>query len=661
MKRLANNFICAAAMMLAAAVAFSACTPQDEKVTPKVEVSQNEITSESAGETYDITVTSNVAWNAQIANKDTWVTVKPASGQAGETAVKVTVKKNNSDAQRETSITFTGETATATVAVKQFGKDVVTIDKNTYEVTPAGGSDAVKVTANTEWTATVSEGADWVTVAPATGAAGETTATVTVAANETSAARTAKVTFTAGSATAEYTISQEAVSVTLSKSSIADAGEGKTEAINVTANAAWTAASNAEWVTIAPASGAAGVTEVAVTVAENSTEAAREAKVTFTINENVTAELTVTQAFVAQAGKVEINISDITATKAKITCTPDPLTGFTYYYYYLPKYEADILCPTDEEKIDFLVQAINDALAQYAGALTWADVVAAGVAEDTFTGLDPLTEYYAVAFGVDADGNVTSKLYKTEFTTKDLNPALKQWIGTWNLTASDAYHLLKDGTEGLAGKPVTKTITIGTSSIFDLELGENDLIISGLSYTDYLPLYTNTSTGEVIPIEAIANVQTNGDLYLMNGVETLMYGKYGLLTWRALSYIEMGADSGWYPVGGEYPGYTLKFGADKTTATGTPYSGKIQSGETFTVGFYDVVLADGNNISILFTDNTTGALSGNWTLTKVQSEPTAAPKSMKIETKLAKEMKIKENNLVMNLNSSYLYKSVQAR
>ena len=661
MKRLANNFICAAAMVLAAAVAFSSCKPQEQKVDPKVEVSQNEITSESAGETYDITVTSNVAWNAQIANKDTWVVVKPASGEAGETAVKVTVKKNNSDAQRETSITFTGETATATVAVKQFGKDVVTIDKNTYEVTPEGGSDAVKVTANTEWTATVSEGANWVTVAPATGAAGETTATVTVAANETAAARTAKVTFTAGDAKAEYTISQEAVSVTLSKNSISDAGEGKIETVNVTANAAWTAVSNAEWVSIAPASGATGVTEVAVTVAENSSEVAREAKVTFTINENVTAELTVTQAYVAQAGKVEINISDITASKATITCTPDPLTGFTYYYDYLPKEIADILYPTDEEKIDFIVQAINDLLAQYAGQVTWADVVTEGVAEDTFTGLDPLTEYYAIAFGVDANGNVTSKLYKEEFTTQDINPALKQWIGTWNLTASDAYHLLSDGTEKLTGKPVTKTITIGTSSIFKLALGENDLIISGLSYTDNLPLYTNTSTGEVIPIEAIANVQTNGDIYLMNGVETLEYGDYGMLTWNTLSYLDMGADSGWYRIGGTYPAYTLKFGADKTTATGTPYSGNIKSGEAFTVGFYDVMLVQGTSASILYTDDTTGALSGNWTLTKVQGEPTAASKSLKIETRFAKEMKIKENNLVKNLNSSYLYKSAQVR
>ena len=658
MKRLANKFICAAAMALAAAVAFSACTPQDEKVTPKVEVSQNEITSESAGETYDITVTSNVAWNAQIANKDTWVTVMPASGQAGETAVKVAVKKNNSDAQRETSITFTGETATATVAVKQFGKDVVTIDKNAYEVTPAGGSDVVNVTANTDWTATVSEGADWVTVAPATGAAGETTATVTVAANETAAARTAKVTFTAGDAKAEYTISQEAVSVTLSKSSIADAGEGKIEAINVTANAAWTAESNAEWVSIAPATGAAGVTEVAVTVAENSTEAAREAKVTFTINENVTAELTVTQAFVAQAGKVEINISDITATKAKITCTPDPLTGFTYYYDYLPKYEADILFPTDEEKIDYIVQAINDVLARYEGTLTWADVVAEGVAEDTFTGLDPLTEYYAIAFGVDANGNVTSKLYKEEFTTQDLNPALKDWVGTWDVTTTHTYYRENGGKSGQEATPTTRRITIGTASAgFGIELEEDQLIVAGLSYTDALGLF-----GEGSQLETIGTVNANGQLALKNEFE--IYDatdlEIGVFTW--MGYCKAEDNSGNYVTRGGYAPYTLAFGADKTSGTGTPGKGQWEDGVGFTVEYYDMfIFTTTGGISSYYSQPGYGILSGNWTLAKVQGEPTAASKSPKIETRFAKEMKIKENNLVMNLNSSYLYKSAQAR
>ena len=657
MKRLANKFICAAAMVLAAAVAFSSCKPQEQKVAPKVEVSQNEITSESAGETYDITVTSNVAWNAQIANKDTWVTVKPASGQAGETAVKVTVKKNNSDAQRETSITFTGETATATVAVKQFGKDVVTIDKSAYEVTPAGGSDAVKVTANTEWTATVSEGADWVTVAPATGAAGETTATVTVAANETSAARTAKVTFTAGDAKAEYTISQEAISVTLSKNSISDAGEGKTETVNVTANAAWTAASNAEWVTIAPTSGAAGVTEVAVTVAENPSEAAREAKVTFTINANVTAELTVTQAFVAQAGKVTIQVTDITASKATVTCTPDPLTGFTYYYDYLPKEEADLLLPTDEEKMNYLVQSINEQLPQY--GLTWADVITEGKETYTFKGLAPLTSYYAVAFGVDANGNVTSKLYKTEFTTQDLNPALKEWVGTWTVTSEKTAYQEKGGRDGILDEPTTRTITIGTESAgFGIAVEEAELIVAGLSYTDGLEFF-----GPGVKLETVGTVTSKGNLELKNGFVSFDATSADMGEFTFLGYSWSEAMKDYVVVSGNYPPYTLSLGTDKKTGTGTPYSGMLSNGADFSVVYYDMFSVDAaGGISSFYSDPTYGgALAGNWTLTKVQGEPTAAPKSMKIETKVAKEMKIKENNLVKNLNSSYLYKSAQAR
>ena len=657
MKRLANKFICAAAMALAAAVAFSSCKPQEQKVAPKVEVSQNEITSESAGETYDITVTSNVAWNAQIANKDTWVTVKPASGQAGETAVKVTVKKNNSDAQRETSITFTGETATATVAVKQFGKDVVTIDKSAYEVTPAGGSDAVKVTANTEWTATVSEGADWVTVAPATGAAGETTATVTVAANETSAARTAKVTFTAGDAKAEYTISQEAISVTLSKNSISDAGEGKTETVNVTANAAWTAASNAEWVTIAPTSGAAGVTEVAVTVAENSSEAAREAKVTFTINANVTAELTVTQAYVAQAGKVTIQVTDITASKATVTCTPDPLTGFTYYYDYLPKEEADLLLPTDEEKMNYLVQSINEQLPQY--GLTWADVITEGKETYTFKGLAPLTSYYAVAFGVDANGNITSKLYKTEFTTQDLNPALKEWVRTWTVTSEKTAYSEKEGRDGIFDEPTTRTITIGTESAgFGIAVEEAELIVAGLSYTDGLEFF-----GPGVKLETVGTVTSKGNLELKNGFVSFDATSADMGEFTFLGYSWSEAMKDYVVVSGNYPPYTLSLGTDKKTGTGTPYSGMLSNGADFSVVYYDMFSVDAaGGISSFYSDPTYGgALAGNWTLTKVQETPAATPQSMKIQTKVAKEMKIKENNLVKNLNSSYLYKSAQVR
>ena len=645
--KLFNAAVKASAFMVAAVIAFSAC---EKKVDPSVEVTPAEVTSDAAGTSTDVTVKANVAWTAVAADK--WVTVSPAEGVAGDTKVTVTVKKNNSEDARETTVTFTGEGVIATVAVSQFGKDVVSIDKKTYAATPAGGSDAVKVTSNTDWTAASS--ADWVTVTPAEGAAGETAATVTVAPNATADAREAKVTFTAGEAKAEYTVSQEAVSVAVSQSTVNVAGEGAEATVTVTANAAWTATASADWVTVDPIEGEAGAVEVTVTADANETEADRTATVTFAVNEDVKAVVTVNQAFVKPTGKVVITVPTVTSSTATVVCTPEPLTGFTYYFDLLPKDQADILFASDAEIIDYWMSYLEELLATY-GA-TWAQVLSEGVDQYEFTGLSPLTGYYAVAFGVDASGNVTSGLYKTEFTTADVNPAIKEWIGTWTVTSSDTFHSTKAGEEGLTGQSTTKTITIGTESVFELACSESELIIAGLSYTDDLPLYSYTSSGEPIPMETKATVDGSGNLKLINGQEVMEYGDYGMITWVGNSYIESMA--GWYMINGSYAPFTLKLGADKVSGTATPYKGKISTGDEFVTNYYDIKLMSANGGgSSFYTDDTTGALAGTWTLTKVVEETGAASKMLVKKSKAEKNIHAsqKKANFMKTFNSKALF------
>lgn len=808
MKRLENSFFSAAvkasAFIVAAMFAFSACQPKEEVVDPKVEVSQSEITSEAAGASFDVTVTSNVDWIAEIENNDKWVTVEPAEGKAGETKVTVTVKKNNGDNARDTKITFKAETATAEVSVDQFGKDNIAIDKTAYEATPAGGTDAVKVTTNNNWTATVSEGASWVTVAPASGEAGEATATVTVAAYEGAEDRTATVTFAAGDAKMDYTVTQKGVSVVLSQTSWSVESAGAEAKVKVTANAAWTAASSAEWVTVVPASGEAGEVEVTVTAAKNLVEEARNATVTFTANENVKAEYAVSQAamapvvlnnqyaytaagaevlpvdikskfitfegndiwgvlapeegvteetvetaneyvmfyvaesavatllggqanevdlttvpegaikigliknenavveftkaaditsgtikfnvsatevvidiemvmpdnskflantsfapeaFVKPVGTVKITVPSKTATKADLVFTPDPLEGFTYYWDIIDKEIADILYPSDQDIIQFFVNDVNEDLAEYAGVYTWANVIDEGVVEYTTTGLEPLTEYYAVAFGVDAEGNVTTGLFKTTFTTEDLNPALKEWVGTWNVTSEQTWDKSKE-TPGLTDTPTERTITIGTSSVFGLEVDEEtDLIVAGLSYTDGMPLFNGG-----IQLETVGSVNKDGQLELVNGLEAFDAGEEtGIFTW--LGYCWSEGLSTYTIVSGNYPPFTLAFGADKTTGSATPYAGELSNGADFTVVYYDMFIAKSTGgFSSYYGASGYGALAGKWTLTKVAETPSAAPKSAKkIMTKVEKEIKVKEAKLMQNLNSSYLFKAAQAR
>lgn len=63
-----------------------------------------------------LTVTSNVAWTASVEAAD--VTVTPASGDAGETTVVISVAENKVEKARETSVTFSyaGKTAVVTIA-----------------------------------------------------------------------------------------------------------------------------------------------------------------------------------------------------------------------------------------------------------------------------------------------------------------------------------------------------------------------------------------------------------------------------------------------------------------------------------------------------------------------------------------------------------------
>lgn len=649
MKRFGNFFnaaVKASAFMVAAVVAFSSC---EKKVDPSVTVNPTEIAAEPAGDSYDVTVNANVAWTAEA--QDKWVTVSPAEGVAGETKVTVTVKKNNSEDARETSVTFAGEGAVATVAVKQFGKDVVSVDKKSYAATPAGGSDAVKVTSNTDWTATAD--ADWVTVTPASGAAGETAVTVAVAANAGAEAREAKVTFVAGDAKAEYTVSQEAVSVTLSQNSVNVAGEGADVKVTVTANAAWEATSSAEWITVTPAEGEAGAVEVTVSAAANETDADRNATVTFAVNENVKVELAVNQAFVKPTGKVDIKVGTVTSSTASITFTPDPVTGFTYYCDVLPKDLFDTLYPTDEEKIDYIVTSINEQLAARPD-YSWADVIDEGAKTYKFDKLSPVTEYYAFAFGIDASGNVTSGLYKSTFTTEDVNPALKEWIGTWKVTSEDTYVQPKDADEGLIGEPSERIITIGTDSVFELELGESDLIVAGISYTDGIPLFNGG-----LKLETIGTVNSKGQLELKNQVETFYAEGVGTFTW--VGYCEIPAMETYSIVTGAYAPYVLSFGADKNAGVATRYEGKISSGEPFYVTYYDMFIArDAGGWSSYYSTET-GMLAGNWTLERVQDDTAAAPQSLKLQTKVEKNLQAENVKYMKNFNAKALSKTVYSK
>ena len=149
------------ATLVLAALASSCTKP---KVDPAVTLSSAPTaTVPTAGDVVSITFSSNVPWTAK--SDQSWLTVSPASGEAGEKiTIKASALKNDSNDPREAKVTITAETATATVTITQSQLDAVVVNATSFEVPAEGGTVEIPVSANVNYQVTIPEAIDWVHV-----------------------------------------------------------------------------------------------------------------------------------------------------------------------------------------------------------------------------------------------------------------------------------------------------------------------------------------------------------------------------------------------------------------------------------------------------------------------------------------------------------------
>lgn len=159
-----------------------------------------------------------------------------------------------------------------------------------------GGTATVSITSPLAWTVT-SEAA-WVTVSPASGESGTSTITLTVEANTSTSDREAlvKVTLKDVALSQSVKVIQRGkeeqppfeYKLSVSPAKLDFQAAGGSNSLSVTANEAWTASADANWITVTPASGNGNGT-VTVKVQENTVEQKREGAITFTCGDkNVT-------------------------------------------------------------------------------------------------------------------------------------------------------------------------------------------------------------------------------------------------------------------------------------------------------------------------------------------------------------------------------------
>jgi hypothetical protein len=204
----------------------------------------------SGGETTPVAITTSAgcSWNAS-SHDPSWISISGSSSGSGNGTVQIAVAPNTG-AERRGTVSIETETFT----VVQAGGCTFSLAPASQTVPSGGGqgSFSVTTTAGCAWTANAD--AAWLSITSGAGGTGPGAVQFSAAANA-GAGRTGTIT----AAGQTFTVIQDSgCSAVVAPDTIAEPAAGGSQNVGVTtaADCAWTAASNAPWITIAmPASG----------------------------------------------------------------------------------------------------------------------------------------------------------------------------------------------------------------------------------------------------------------------------------------------------------------------------------------------------------------------------------------------------------------------
>jgi hypothetical protein len=166
-----------------------------------------------------------VEWTAEATAGDDFITVTTEGN-----ILTVAVTENEGTDPRQGTVTVTAGELTKEIPVTQAGvAPALTVDKDAVPfLTADAASQTVTVTSNVEWTATATEGGDFITISEETGTNGNGSFKVTVSANTSTATRNGKVTVTGGEIIKNITVTQAGAPLTATLTVTDPAGPGYT-------------------------------------------------------------------------------------------------------------------------------------------------------------------------------------------------------------------------------------------------------------------------------------------------------------------------------------------------------------------------------------------------------------------------------------------------
>lgn len=238
------------------------------------------MTAES-GANSTVVVTSNVAWT--VNSPAGWITCDPESGSDDGSVIVTASEANTGSASRETTVTVSGGGISHDIPVSQAGSDpFLEVSSTSAGLGAAAAStQTVDLISNIAWT--VSETADWLSVAPASGSGNGSLTLTADLANASADPRSTTVVVSGSGITRNIEVTQTGAGASLEVSSATvslGAAASSSQSVDITSNIAWTVSESADWLTVAPASGSGDATITLTTDVENETTDPKNTTVT---------------------------------------------------------------------------------------------------------------------------------------------------------------------------------------------------------------------------------------------------------------------------------------------------------------------------------------------------------------------------------------------
>lgn len=284
-----------------------------------------------------------------------------------------------------------------------------------------------------------------------------------------------------------------------------------------------------------------------------------------------------------------------TACKADIVVTPSEAVQ----YHYNSVVSAAAYAELGGNDDAFLAAYIAERTATFENyGYTWLDMVSEGVDAWTRTGLTPETDYYVVAFGIDANGVATTKLAKKAFTTSAAKD-YTSWFGTWTASTPQSYYFMYDSAldtlvEDVADAPKSQTIFVQDAVEYT---GSPEAAGLAIVWNTSAFFEADASKGldEANMLFALGEFNADGELELAN-MYTVFQGDGYTATWLAYSSAE-GISASVTFVNGEYAAHTFPL-AENGVSTSVPYKGGLQGGGSFEVIAFDIfAIVGGSSIN----------------------------------------------------------------